>query len=330
MENVTFHDHKPAALSLYDAVVNGLSQAEKSIPPKFFYDKRGSELFDQICQQPEYYLPTVERRMLEQLAEEISSLTGKGRVLIEPGAGSAGKVRLLLDALRPAAFVPMDISFDYLKSSAMALAQEYPWLPIRAACVDFTHSLPVPDEVPAGPRLLFFPGSSLGNFNRSEAGEFLRMARTTLGDDGMLLIGVDTKKSKGLLDAAYNDAAGLTAEFNLNLLHRMRHELNADLDPDDFEHKAFYNSEAGRIEMHLISTRRHTLRLNGHLFEFKKGEGLHTENSYKYSPEEFIELASEHGFAELRHWVGEDGLFAIYLMTSAPSDTIGRDDSVSM
>ncbi|MCU7930243.1 MAG: L-histidine N(alpha)-methyltransferase [Candidatus Thiodiazotropha sp. (ex Codakia rugifera)] len=316
MENITFHDHKPAALSLYDAVVDGLSREDKSIPPKFFYDRRGSELFDKICEQPEYYLPDVERRMLSQLAEEIAELTGKGRVLIEPGAGSASKVRLLLDALRPGAFVPMDISFDYLKSSAMSLAREYPWLPIHAACVDFTHSLPVPKDAPKGPRLLFFPGSSLGNFDRNEAGEFLRMVHDVLGDGGMLLIGVDTKKSEVILNAAYNDAAGLTADFNLNLLHRLQRELDADLDPNIFEHKAFYNVKEGRIEMHLISTRQQTLRINGYHFEFEEDESLHTENSYKYAPMEFIDLASESGFKEVRHWVDENGLFAIYLLAA--------------
>ncbi|WP_316366514.1 L-histidine N(alpha)-methyltransferase [Candidatus Thiodiazotropha sp. CDECU1] len=317
MENVTFHDHKPQALSLYDAVVTGLSKSDKSIPPKFFYDQRGSELFDRICDQPEYYLPSVECRMLSDLADEIAKLTGKGRALIEPGAGSASKVRLLLDALRPSAFVPMDISFDYLKSSARALAMEYPWLPIHAACVDFTHSLPIPKEVPNGPRLLFFPGSSLGNFNPGEAGEFLRLVHDTVGEDGMMLIGVDTKKSEQVLHAAYNDAAGLTADFNLNLLQRMQQELNADIDPGVFEHLAFYNGEEGRIEMHLVSTQQQTLRLNGHRFEFEKGETLHTENSYKYSPTEFINMVTDNGFKEVRHWVDDEGLFAIYLVAVA-------------
>jgi dimethylhistidine N-methyltransferase len=314
MDKVTFHNHKPRTLSLYDAVVSGLSKSDKSLPPKFFYDQRGSELFDRICEQPEYYLPTVERRMLSTLAGEITALTGRGRVVIEPGAGSASKVRLLLDNLQPSAFVPMDISFDYLKSSAMMLAQEYPWLPIHAACVDFTHSLPIPSEVPKGPRLLFFPGSSLGNFTPGEARDFLRLVHDTVGSGGMMLIGVDTKKSEHVLNAAYNDAAGLTADFNLNLLQRMQQELNADIDLDVFEHLAFYNDEEGRIEMHLMSTQQQTLRLNGHRFEFKKGETLHTENSYKYSPSEFIDLVTENGFTEVRHWVDEDGLFAIYLV----------------
>ncbi len=314
MQNVTFHDHKPTTLSFHDAVIDGLSRERKAIPPKFFYDERGSKLFDRICEQPEYYPPSVERRMLARLADEIASLTGAERILIEPGAGSAAKVRLMLDALRPAAFVPMDISFDYLKSVASDLAREYPWLPVHAACVDFTHSLPIPEQIPQGRRLLFFPGSSLGNFDRDEAGDFLDLVRDTVSDNGMLLIGVDTKKSESLLNAAYNDAAGVTAEFNINLLHRMRQELEADLDPGAFDHRAFYNTRAGRIEMHLISRAKQQLRINGNCFHFEEGESLHTENSYKYTSREFLTLASESRFNPVRHWVDEDGLFAIYLL----------------
>jgi len=314
MENVTFHDYKPVTLSFRDAVIDGLSREQKSIPPKFFYDERGSKLFDIICEQPEYYPPSVERRMLSQLAGEIASLTGTGRILIEPGAGSAAKVRLLLDALRPAAFVPMDISFDYLKSVATDLAREYPWLPTHAVCVDFTHSLPIPDFIAAGARLLFFPGSSLGNFSHREAEAFLGLVRNTIADDGMLLIGVDTKKSESLLNAAYNDAAGITAQFNLNLLYRMRQELGADCFPENFAHRAFYNAEAGRIEMHLVSRKKQELRVNGHCFNLEAGESLHTENSYKYTPGEFISMASGNGFREIRHWVDSDGLFAVYLL----------------
>ena len=314
MENITYHDYKPTTLSFCDAVIDGLSGECKSIPPKFFYDKRGSILFDRICEQPEYYPPSVERKMLSRLTGEIASLAGAGRVLIEPGAGNAAKVRLLLNALRPAAFVPMDISFDYLKSIARELAREYPWLPVHAACVDFTHSLPIPEQTPEGSRLLFFPGSSLGNFDPGEAGDYLSLVRSTVGDSGMLLIGVDTKKSETLLSAAYNDAAGITAEFNLNLLHRMRKELDMDCNPENFKHRAFYNSEAGRIEMHLVSRHKQELRFNGHCFNLEAGESLHTENSYKYTPEEFISMASKSGFRDVRHWVDSDGLFAIYLL----------------
>ncbi|MET0029420.1 MAG: L-histidine N(alpha)-methyltransferase [Candidatus Thiodiazotropha sp.] len=316
MQQVTYHDHKPASLSLYDAVIDGLSRDIKAIPPKFFYDRRGSELFERICRQPEYYLPDVECRLLAQYADEIASLAGQGRLLIEPGAGSACKVRLLLDALKPCAFVPMDISFDFLKASARSLAGEYHWLPIHATCVDFTHSMPIPDEAPEGRRLLFFPGSSLGNFNRHEAAGFLGRVAQTLGRDGMLLIGVDTKKSNRVLNAAYNDAAGVTADFNLNLLHRLRAELNAELDPEEFQHHAFYNPDEGRVEMHLVSTCRQTLRIDGHRFDFHPGESVHTENSYKYAPQEFIDLAANNGFRPVRHWMDSEGLFAIYLLVT--------------
>jgi len=314
---VSYHDYQPAELDLYQAVTDGLSREPKAIPPKFFYDQRGSELFEQICRQPEYYLPDVERSIMRRLVPEIAGLTGSGRVLIEPGAGALQKVRLLLDELRPAAFVPMDISFDHLKSAADDLAADYPWLPIHVTRVDFTHSLPIPDSVPAAPRLLFFPGSSLGNFDHTEAGEFLRLVRAAVGADGMLLIGVDTKKPEPLLNAAYNDAAGVTAQFNLNLLHRLRRELGAEVDPAGFRHRAFYNPQEGRIEMHLVSEGRRRLRLGGQSFEFAPGETLHTENSYKYAPQEFLELARHNGFEPLRHWLDDDELFAVYLLRAA-------------
>ena len=317
MQNVSFHDYKPATLSLFDAVVSGLSQENKAIPPKFFYDKRGSHLFEKICEQPEYYPPAVERKMLELLAGEIAGLAGQERLMIEPGAGSAAKARLLLDELKPIAFVPMDISFDFLKLAATQLAKEYPRLPIHAACVDYTHSLPIPEQSPTSSRLLFFPGSSLGNFNHSEAHEFLSMVRNTVKDDGMLLIGVDTKKAPSLLNAAYNDAAGFTAQFNLNLLHRIRNELDAELDIEAFQHKAFYNSEAGRIEMYLVSLQQQVLRINGHSFSLGEGESIHTENSYKYSPQEFISMSSDCGFKEVRHWLDSNNMFGIYLLESA-------------
>ena len=313
-KTVTFHDYQPEELSLEDAVIEGLSQLQKTIPPKFFYDERGSNLFDEICLQPEYYPPTVELEMLKQYVDEIAQLTGQGRILIEPGAGSAVKVRILLDHLKPAAFIPMDISFCHLKSASLALSEQYPWLPIHAACVDFSHSLPIPEQAPVGQRLLFFPGSSIGNFNHKEARQFLRMIHDALGQGGMVLIGVDTKKNEQVLNAAYNDKAGVTAEFNLNLLHRMRNELGMNLNPEDFEHNAFYNAVEGRIEMHLVSKRDQQIALNGHQFRFRAGETLHTENSYKYTPDEFLSLAANSGFKEVAHWVDKDALFAIYLL----------------
>lgn len=314
--NLTFHDHKPGALSLQDAVVNGLSKKQKSIAPKFFYDQRGSELFDQICEQPEYYPPTIEQSILSNNVDEIADLTGEGRILVEPGAGSAVKVRLLLNSLLPSAYVPMDISFDYLKSVATHLVNDYPWLPVHATCVDFTHSLPIPDVVPDGPRLLFFPGSSIGNFERDEAGKFLSMIHDAIGLNGMMLIGVDTKKNEDILNAAYNDEAGVTAEFNLNLLLRIQKELGMDFDPENFMHNAYYNPDAGRIEMYLVSKKKQTLRINGHTIFLDKDEQVHTENSYKYSPDEFISLSKKNGFEPVNYWTDDNSQFAVYLLIS--------------
>ncbi|AKH20804.1 L-histidine N(alpha)-methyltransferase [Sedimenticola thiotaurini] len=313
---ITFHDHKPVTLNLYDAVIRGLSRTPKSIPPKFFYDERGSALFAAICEQPEYYPPDVEQAMLAELAGEIAGLTGTGRVIFEPGAGAAAKIRLLLPHLKPLAYVPMDISCEFLREAACNLADTFPGLPIHATCVDFTHSLPLPKTVPSGPRLAFFPGSSIGNFTPASARDFLAMVHDRLGPDGMLLIGVDTKKDPDILQAAYNDAAGVTAAFNLNLLRRMRDEAGLACDPAQFKHHAFYNGEQGRIEMHLVSRRAQTLYLHDHRFQFCEGESLHTENSYKYTPQEFIDLAASAGLELEAHWLGREALFALYLLRS--------------
>jgi dimethylhistidine N-methyltransferase len=311
---VTFHDHKPRELSFLDAVIDGLSQDRKTIPPKFFYDERGSQLFDAICKQPEYYLPKVERELLRNCIDEIAQLCGSGRVIIEPGAGRLIKIRLLLDKLQPSAFVPMDISGQFLKSSMQELALDYPLLSIHAACVDFTHSMPVPESVPDVPRLVFFPGSSLGNFHHGEAVAFLRMVHETLDTNGMLLIGVDTKKPTPILHAAYNDEAGVTAQFNLNLLRRINNELDADIDTENFDHHAYYNSELGRIEMHLVSRQQQQIRIDDHKFAFSRGESVHTECSYKYTPDEFLSLAAEAGLSEVKHWLAKDRLFCVYLL----------------
>jgi dimethylhistidine N-methyltransferase len=313
---ISFYNHKPESVSLYEAVIDGFSRTNKCLPPKFFYDERGSHLFDEICNQPEYYLPDVERRLLINNRHHIASLVGKGRVVVEPGAGNLAKIRLLLDQLKPDAYVPMDISGDYLESSCRELAEDSPELEIHGVCVDFTHSMPLPKMLSDAQLLVFFPGSSLGNFHRDEARDFLTMVRDTLGRDGMLLIGVDTKKPATILNAAYNDAAGITAEFNLNLLHRIQNELDTDLDMNNFDHRAFYNKNKGRIEMHLVSQREHHIHVDGHAFHFKSGESVHTECSYKYSPEEFIALAAEAGMVPVHHWLAEGELFGMYLLRS--------------
>ncbi|MBY4675118.1 L-histidine N(alpha)-methyltransferase [Marinobacterium arenosum] len=311
---VRFHDHKPRELSLADTVIDGLSRANKAIPPKFLYDQRGSQLFDAICDQPEYYLPRAERGLLNRLSGEIGRLAGRQRTVFEPGAGSLSKIRLLLEPLLPCCYVPMDISADYLQDAAHNLSRDYPWLDVHATCVDFTHSIPLPEQLPDRHRLAFFPGSSLGNFEPTEAQQFLAMVQQRLGANGMLLIGVDTKKSARVLNAAYNDEAGVTAEFNLNLLKRLQRELSAVLEVDQFAHHAFYNEQQSRIEMHLVSRRAQTLCIGDHCFEFKAGESIHTENSYKYSPDEFLALARRAGFRPVDYWLAEQDSFALYLL----------------
>jgi len=313
---VTFHDHKPKQLSLYDAVIDGFSRQQKSLQPKFFYDERGSHLFDQICDQPEYYLPTVERRLLLKHRQRIADLIGKERIVIEPGAGSLAKIRLLLNQLQADVYVPMDISADYLQSACDKLAEDFPELGIHAVCVDISHSMPLPNGLSNSPRVVFFPGSSLGNFHYHEALQFLSMIRKTIGHNGMLLIGVDTKKPVEILNAAYNDAAGVTAEFNLNLLHRIQSELDSELNVDNFDHHAFYNSDKGRIEMYLVSQCDQRVRIGSHDFEFKSGERVHTECSYKYSAEEFLGLARQADLELVEHWLADDDLFGLYLLKS--------------
>lgn len=315
---VDFSDYQPLQTSLQDAVIDGLSRKNRSIPPKYFYDTRGSELFEQICNQPEYYIPSAEREILQRYAGEIAELIGPGCVLIEPGAGNSHKVRFLLDTLRPAAYVPMDIAGDFLLDSASALAREYPWLQVHAACMDFAHHLVLPEGLPDRQRVAFFPGSSLGNFEPPEAVAFLKKLADTIGSQGALLIGIDIKKDTATLDAAYNDEQGVTAAFNRNLLERINRELQANFNPERFAHKAFFNEAAGRIEMHLVSECDQYVRVDGHSFEFSAGDNIHTECSYKYTPQEFQQLASRAGFRPLRYWLDSRALFSVHYLALNP------------
>ena len=314
---IRFHDHHPQGVGLREAVMAGLATEPKAIPPKFFYDERGSRLFDAICRQPEYYLPGCERRILSEYAGEIAGLAGQRAVVIEPGAGNGEKVRLLLEALRPAAYLPMDISGAYLRASAEALAADYPWLEVQAICADFSTDIALPDELPPGRRLVFFPGSSLGNFDPDEARDLLGRLRRLAGAGGMLLIGVDTKKPRELLDAAYNDRGGVTAAFNLNLLERINRELGADFDLAGFRHEAFYDVRRGRVEMHLVSRVEQEVRIDGCRFRFGAGERLHTECSYKYAPDEFVALAGAAGLTPAGQWSDAKGWFGVYLLAVA-------------
>lgn len=314
---VRFTDLHPEQTDLASAVLNGLAHQPKRVEPRFFYDERGSELFEAICAQPEYYPPDAEREILESHRTAIAAALGPGCVLIEPGAGSAAKVRLFLDQLRPSAYVPLDISGHYLLQAAHDLADDFPWLDIHAACIDFAHTLCLPEQLPEAHKVAFFPGSSLGNFEPEDARQFLEEVRAVVGPGGGLLIGIDIPKDEAILNAAYNDAAGVTAAFNKNLLTRIRNELNSDIEPEQFDHLAFYNPELGRIEMHLKSRKAQRVRIAGRVFDFKEAETIHTECSYKYTPERFQQMAAQAGFRPEQIWFDRRGLFSVHYCSAS-------------
>lgn len=296
----------------------GLARSPRSVPPKFFYDARGSALFDRICELPEYYPTRTELRILTECAGEIAAQIGPGAEIVEFGAGSLTKVRLLLDALAaPQRYVPIDISGEHLGAAAQRLRMDYPQLAVQPVVADYTMPLVLPARASgAGPRVGFFPGSTLGNFSPDEALAFLQLARRLLRGGGLLL-GVDLVKAPERLHAAYNDAQGVTAAFNLNLLARANAELGADFDLDGFAHSAFYNAPLQRIEMHLMSRRAQTITLDGRRYAFDEGETLHTENSHKFSIDGLRALAQRAGFRPAAVWTDPQRLFSVHWLCSA-------------
>jgi dimethylhistidine N-methyltransferase len=311
---IKFYDAHPGTGDLRREVISGLASSPKSIPPKFFYDRRGSELFDAICELPEYYQTRTEMGILRNCVAELVEHIGPDCLLVELGSGASKKVRLLLEQLRPSSYLGVDISKEFLLSSTKTLASDYPWLDVHAACVDFSHTLDIPHCNTLEQKVAFFPGSSIGNFDPDDAVDLLRRIAEMMDTNGYLLIGVDLKKNIDILNSAYNDAAGITAEFNLNLLTRIRDELDSDIDPDAFNHRAFYNPARGRIEMHLVSTHPQSIRIEDKVYELSAGETIHTENSYKYTIEEFAELASAAGFHQQQVWTDESSLFSVQLL----------------
>ncbi len=302
------------AQSLRDEVLQGLAGRPRAIAPKWFYDAHGAELFEAICTTPEYYVTRTECGILQRHGAEMARLIGPGTVLLEPGSGASTKVRLLLDALRPHAYLPIDICGEQLEAVAQGLADSYPWLEVTAIHADFTCVEQLPAGLPDGRRVVFFPGSTLGNFEPTQAVRLLRCMGRLAGSDGFVLIGIDLKKSPELLDAAYNDGAGLTAAFNRNLLHRIQRELKAEIEPDGFRHHAFYNDGAGRVEMHLVSETRQAITIDEQRFTFDPGEGIHTENSYKYTVPQFQSLARRAGLLPLQVWCDPRQLFSVHLL----------------
>jgi L-histidine Nalpha-methyltransferase len=301
-------------------ILAGLTAAQKRIAPKYFYDRRGSELFDAICELPEYYPTRTELGIMRAHLPEIAALVGSGASVIEFGAGSNLKIRLLLDHLiEPAAYVPVDISGDYLARQAAALAADYPRLQIQPVLADFTKPFDLPRHAVEPRRnLVFFPGSTIGNFTRRQAGELLGVMRTEAGANGAALVGVDLKKDPAILHAAYNDSRGVTAEFNLNVLRRLNAELGANFDLAAFSHRAVYDEAEGRIEMRLVSQREQSVRIAGVAIAFRIGEHIVTEHSHKYSLEEFQALAAAAaGLVAERAWVDDQRLFSVHYLVPA-------------
>jgi dimethylhistidine N-methyltransferase len=293
-------------------VLAGLAAKPKRLPPKYFYDSAGSALFDRITELPEYYPTRCELALLRDNAPAIASLFPPHCALIEFGSGSSKKARILLGAAATVeAYVPVDISGDFLHQDTAQLRRDFPHLAVHPLVADFTRTFEIPSAISSLPRVGFFPGSTIGNFEHYEACKFLQHAGDMLGTGAVLIIGVDLIKDSQILCPAYNDAQGVTAKFNLNLLARINRELGADFDLSAFEHHAFFNREQHRIEMHLASTKRQKVKVNGAAFNFRAGETIHTENSYKYTIESFQGLAQGSGWSPLKVWTDSEGYFSV-------------------
>lgn len=307
---------KPA---LVREALEGLTHPRKNLPAKLLYDERGSEIFEKICLVPSYYPTRTEKKILRENADEITRCLGEDVLLIEPGSGAAEKVRYLLPKLRgQKRYIPVEISREILLRTTRELHEEYPELEVYPVCADFTQKLSLPMNLSRkdGRKIVFFPGSTIGNLYPDDARKFLREIRTLVGEDGGLLIGVDRKKDPEILRLAYNDPEGVTSAFNLNLLERLNREADATFAPENFVHEAIYNEELGRIEMHLVSRLPQLVRVDQTMVKFREGETIHTENSYKYAVEEFQRLGESAGFRLSRHWSDSDELFTVYYFES--------------
>jgi len=297
--------------------IGDLSQRPKRLSPKYFYDATGSELFEAITRLPEYYPTRTELSILRDRGSDIAAIIPKGAALIEFGAGATTKVRLLLENCAISAYVPVDISGDFLQGQANALRRDFPGLAVYPVAADFTAPFALPDAIAAMPKVGFFPGSTLGNFEPHEACAFLRSAREILGKGAQMIIGVDLEKDERVLYDAYNDAAGVTARFNLNVLDRINRELGGNFDLSAFTHRAIYNRERHRIEMHLISKKSQSVRLLGTSFTFRAGESIHTESSYKYSLDRFAALARGSGWTPRASWTDKAGMFSVHALVAS-------------
>ncbi|MBK1645643.1 L-histidine N(alpha)-methyltransferase [Thiocapsa imhoffii] len=315
--SVRFFDYRPTPADVRAEVLNGLALVQKRLSPKLFYDQRGSQLFDAITELPEYYPTRTEIEILRVHGSEMADRLGRDNILIELGSGSSLKIQTLLAALQPRVYLPVDISREHLLESAHALAARFPDLTIHAACADYSAPFQLPLDPEWTDLAAFFPGSSIGNFDPADAHQLLNRIAQVLGSGGRLLIGVDLPKSPAILNAAYDDAQGVTAAFNLNLLVRINRELEGDFDLDHFSHRAFFNTRESRVEMHLVSRIDQRVRVAGQLFHFQKGETIHTESSYKYPLEVFHRIAAEAGLQAEQVWTDDQDLFSVHCLRVA-------------
>ena len=321
MTSARHSDQTPSVREMTEEVLEGLADDPKRIPCKYFYDERGSQLFEEITRLPEYYPTNAEISILERQAADMAEHLGRRCLLIEFGSGSSLKTRILLDELvEPAGYVPVDISQEHLLASAAELRERYPDLEILPVAADYMQEVRIPEtRIEPARRDVFFPGGTIGNFHRDEAIDFLRRKAELVGAGGGLLLGVDLRKDRAVLERAYDDARGVTAEFNKNVLVRLNRELGADFDVGRFRHRALWNEEAGRVEMHLDSLADQVVRLAGREIRLRAGEPVWTESSYKYSVEGFHALAAEAGFSPESVWKDEEGLFSVHLLTVDPA-----------
>jgi len=317
MPAYTYYDLLAPQAAMRDEVVAGLTSKPRQLAAKYFYDAHGCELFDAICELPEYYPTRTELAIMAAHAPAMATALGEACTLIEIGCGNSAKSRHLIEASRPSAFVAVDIAAEQLRSSCDALAKDYPHMRSIALRADFEQAVVLPDMVRAAGsrRVLYFPGSTIGNFAPAEATDFLRRWAPQLGRGGAALIGVDLKKDPARLNAAYNDAQGITARFNLNLLERLNRELGAGFDLSAFRHRAFFDEASGRVEMHLESLCAQTVALGAQQFSFAAGETIRTEISCKYSIVEFQQRARDAGYTPVQCWTDKDALFAVHYLT---------------
>jgi L-histidine N-alpha-methyltransferase len=312
MLNLVRH-RSPQSDAFRDDVIAGLSRTPKTLPSRWLYDDRGSELFEEITRLDEYYLTRTETAILRRHAEEIANFCRENPILLEYGAGAGIKTEILVSALKaPRLYVPIDIARDFLDLTVTRFRRKFPTLHTKPVVADFTTAFPLPGWIPGGRRMAFFPGSTIGNLDPGEVSTFLRRMRRQVGADGGAIIGVDMKKDLGILIPAYDDAAGVTAEFNLNLLTRVNRELDGDFELDQFQHSARWNDEESAIEMHLVSLIAQAVTISGHRFEFRAGETIHTESSRKYDVAGFTALAEDNGWRVGRVWTDERRLFTIF------------------